>query len=129
MRKFVAALALLAAIALIATFPIRQSFASRAQLIQRVEPSAAADLFGDAGTPIGSPQMLIIDDASAFLPDVPGEARRVDETKLREKGIYPLQLQTVDYLIAWVRGGAGAAMGLFGLGWVLLGRRRKRDGG
>ena len=70
-----------------------------AQLIQRVEPSAVDALFADTtGTPIGSPQMLIINDPAAFIEGQgPEGSRLVNETYLRQNNIYPLQLVTVHF--------------------------------
>ncbi|WP_420594071.1 hypothetical protein [Deinococcus sp.] len=77
-----------------------------AQTIQllRPSPAAQADLFGDAaadepaGTKIGSPQVLIVRDQSAFLPGEGANGLRyVSETKLTELGLYPLQLKTVNF--------------------------------
>lgn len=94
----------------------RQSFAGRAQLVQRIqEDKAGAELFGDsAGTPIGSPQMLIIQDPGAFLPGE-GEngAKLVSQDYLDKNKIYPLQLQTVDFF-------ANTTMLTGGIGGVLL---------
>lgn len=103
---------------------VQVGLSGRAQLIQRVEVSEAASLFGDAGTMIGSPQKMIIEDKAAFLPgEGPEGARLVSENYLKEKGIYPLQLQTVEYLSQGVMLAGGASAFVFGLaGW--LARRR-----
>lgn len=81
-------------------------YGSQAQLVQLVRPdtAATADLFGAVegspgglpGTPIGSPQHLIIRSADAFLPGQgEGGVRYVSQTKLRDLGEYPLQQKTV----------------------------------
>lgn len=101
---------LIAGLALIA----KQSFGARAVLVQRVQvDKAGEDLFGDsANTPIGSPQRLIIQDKEAFLPgEGPDGAKLVSQNYLDEKGIYPLQMQTVDFMTT-VATVAGAVVGV-----------------
>jgi hypothetical protein len=99
--------------------------------VQRLEPSnsAISSLFGDGadgannasgggGTPIGSPQLLIIDDQAAFLPGTAvGGARLVSDTYLREKSIYPLQAKTVVFFRDIVVASALAAALVFGGLW------------
>lgn len=100
-------LAILAAVAGIATVPVERSYERKAVNIQRVERDASADLFGDVGTLIGSPQKLIIEDPKAFLEGKsPEGARYVSESYLREHKIYPLQLKTVSITASLVRTGA-----------------------
>ncbi|MCH8275250.1 MAG: hypothetical protein IH851_10715 [Armatimonadetes bacterium] len=116
----------LAVLTLVVTIPVYQSYASRAQLIQRVEVDEASFLLlGEPGTFIGSPQMMIIDDSGAFIEgEGPEGARLVNDIYLRENGIYPLQLKTVGFVMGlarWVSGGA-IALALGGL-WFL--RRRE----
>lgn len=109
----------------IATFPVRQSYAGRAEQIQLARPAdAAGALFDETHTPIGSPQAMIIDDRAAFL-EGSGEngARLANDDYLREKGIYPLQLQTVDFIAGLVRLG-GLLAGGVGIGLGLWLRRR-----
>jgi hypothetical protein len=91
-------LAVVAMVAFIASFPIRSIYEGRARLAQRIEQNNADSLFGSAGTPLGEPQLYIVDDPKAYL-EGRGDlgAARLDENYLKEKGIYPLQLQTVDY--------------------------------
>lgn len=105
------------------SFPVESNYASKAVLAQRVEPSEASSLFGEAGSKIGSPQRMIISDESVFLPGEEGGVRLIDEGKLKAKGIYPLQLQTVTYVLGLARIGAGIAfvVGLLGVWWT--GRR------
>jgi hypothetical protein len=127
MRKIGIGVAILAVLAMVGAFVTEQSFASRAVLAQRVERDETAELFGDAGTPIGSPQRLIIDDEGAFLPgEGEGGARLVSEKYLTEKGIYPLQLKTVSLISGIAKWGSGAGL-LVGLGLVGLGLRRQRS--
>ncbi|MDV6373588.1 hypothetical protein [Deinococcus arenicola] len=81
---------------------------SQAQPVQllRPAPAAQADLFGGgadvegpSGTRIGSPQSLIIRNQSVFLPETGADGLRyVDELKLTELGLYPLQFKTVRLL-------------------------------
>lgn len=118
--------AALAAAVLVGSAVAQASYARRAQLIQRVERSAGADLFDDAGSPIGSPQLLVIDDAKAFTGGRTQEgAAIVDEGYLKEHGIYPLQMQTVSFVAGNVRLGAIVGLAL-GLGGYALSRRRAR---
>ncbi len=75
------------------------TYAGRAKLIQRVEKNSGADLFGESGTPIGSPQRYIIDDPKAFTGKKTADgAEEVDEKYLRDNKIYPLQLQTIRFV-------------------------------
>jgi hypothetical protein len=87
----------------LATAPsIRDSYKSRAVLTQRVQiDQAGATLFGDGTTPIGSPQLMIIDDPKAIVgqPKSKDGPRQVDDAYLKTHGIYPLQLKTVDYTL------------------------------
>ncbi|GGK41047.1 hypothetical protein GCM10008955_38610 [Deinococcus malanensis] len=98
-----------------------------AQLVQRVEPadSASASLFGDAeeGTLIGSPQLLIMRDAAAFLPGTTeGGARLVSETYLKDHGIYPLQAKSVWFIRNLVLLAALVMFVLGGLIWLVTRR-------
>lgn len=98
-------LALTAAALALLVFLTGGWWSGQAQSIQLVRPdtAATASLFGNIGdettvpgTPIGSPQKLIIRSADSFLPGVgKGGVRYVDESKLRASGEYPLQQKTV----------------------------------
>jgi hypothetical protein len=73
---------------------------SRAVLAQRVDPHSPelAALLGEAGTPIGSPQRLVLFDDRVFLEgQTPDGARLVSEKFLMENNIYPLQWKTVEF--------------------------------
>lgn len=123
-------LAVLALIALLLSLSVGTLLLRDAALVQRVEPSAGASaLFGDAsgpGTPIGSPQRLIVRDPAAFLPgEAPGGVRYVSETYLRERGAYPLQAKTVEFVRLLAALGSGAALLLFGGLWWWAGRRAR----
>ncbi len=127
-HRFAVAIAVLSAIVLIATFPIESSYASRSRLVQRIKPSAESELFGDAGEKIGSPQELIVDDPSVFLTEpTPEGVAQVDENKLLEKKIYPLQLQTVRFVAGMTRMGAGVALVVGLLATYVLGRKRSNQ--
>lgn len=112
--KLLAKLSLIAAVLALAlaaaTFPVEASYASRAQLMQRMQKSAGDDLFGDQGTPIGSPQKFIVDDPKAILKEK-GEngITLLDENYLVKNSIHPLQMQTVSYVAGLVRMGGGVA--------------------
>jgi hypothetical protein len=120
----------IALLAVMIAVVVAASLTSRAVLVQRLEPSnsAISSLFGDGadgannasggGTPIGSPQLLIIDDQAAFLPGTAaGGARLVSDTYLREKSIYPLQAKTVVFFRDIVVASALAAALVFGGLW------------
>lgn len=119
-------LAVCALLGLVATFPLESSFASRAKKVQRVQIDAASSLFDEAGVPIGTPQEMIIDDPKAFLgkKDESG-AELVSENYLQEKGIYPLQLQTVRFLMGNARIGLGIGAVAFAVAGLLLVRKRR----
>ena len=103
---------------------------SQAQLIQRMTPYDAdiAALTGDVGTPIGEPQQMIITDQAAFLPGkLDSGARQVNDNYLKEKGIYPLQVKTVNYVAGLVRLAAASALvvGLIAFLWANSRLKRK----
>lgn len=111
--------AALGLIAILASFPVEASYRGKAVLAQRVEKDAGAALFdgSDAYRPIGSPQPMIIEDPKAFLPEPTQDGvRQVDEAYLKDKGIYPLQLKTVEFFTGNARLGGGIALVL---GWAL----------
>lgn len=116
MKKLFLVLAILSLIGFIATFPVQSSYQGKAKLIQRIEKSASADMFGDEGTPIGQPTEYIIDDPKAFLggPDDKG-IYKVDEGYLKQNNPHPLQLKSVDFLANIFRIGFGIAAVLAGL--------------
>ncbi|BDP43417.1 hypothetical protein DAETH_33860 (plasmid) [Deinococcus aetherius] len=122
LRRAAGLLALLALVALLLSFAVSALLTRDAALVQRVEPNAAASLFGEGdspGTPIGSPQLMIIRDPAAFLPGE-GEdgARLVSEVYLRERGLYPLQVKTVELVRNLVALGSGLAALVFGGLWL-----------
>jgi hypothetical protein len=72
------------------------SFTKRAKVYQRIERTKEAELFGEVGTKIGSPQALIIDDQKAILPEkLEDGTPLISENYLKENNIYPLQLKTI----------------------------------
>lgn len=100
----------------VASVSIESSYAAKAKLVQRMRIDEATSLFGDEGTPIGSPQKLIIDDSKAFNGKKTAEgAEIVDEGYLEKNKIYPLQMQTVAYVSGLVRIAGGVAFLLAGL--------------
>lgn len=120
--------AIAGALLAIATFPTESSFASRAKLVQRMRIDDASALFGDEGTPIGSPQRMIIDDAKAFTGKKTEEGAEIVDEGYREKNkIYPLQLQTVSYLAGLARLGGGAAFAIAGLVGFWARRRARKS--
>jgi hypothetical protein len=122
------ALSALGAIAFIGSFPVMSYYEGKAVLAQRVEKDEAGALFDDPYRNIGSPQQFVIDDPKAFLPEK-GEdgVALLSEDYLKEKGIYPTQLQSIRAIVNYSRMGAGA---LFVAGDVLLvfGLLRRRFG-
>lgn len=119
--------AALGILAILASFPVEASYRSKAVLAQRVEKDASAALFdgADAYRPIGSPQLLILEDPKAFLPE-PGRdgVKQVDEAYLKDKGIYPLQLKTVEFFTGNARLGGGIALVV---GWAVFFLMRRRS--
>ncbi|WP_102128435.1 hypothetical protein [Deinococcus planocerae] len=122
LRRVAGLLALLSLVALLLSFAVSAFLTRDVALVQRVEPNAAASLFGDAdspGTPIGSPQLLIVRDPAAFLPgEGEGGVRFVSEPYLRERGLYPLQVKTVELVRNLVALGSGLAALVFGGLWL-----------
>jgi len=103
-RALGAALIAVCVLALVSVPAVRDAYKTRAVLTQRVQVDAAgAALFGDGITPIGSPQLMIIDDPNAAvdLPNSKDGIRRVNDAYLQQHHIYPLQLKTVDYALHW----------------------------
>lgn len=117
--------ALIASVAmLVATFPIENSFRSRAKLVQLVRPNEQAALFGDVGEEIGSPARYVIDDQAAFLNQRSGSgAEYVSVTYLENRGIYPLQLQTVVFVAGTIRQATTIVAPLALIGWWWARRR------
>lgn len=121
-------IAVLSLVMLVGAFWQESALVGRAELTQRITPHEAsmAELLGEVGLPLGEPQRMIIDDASVVLPGKgPKGERLVDDTKMKEKGIYPLQEKTVRYVAGLVKMGAtaGAVLSL-GAAW-LIGRRSR----
>lgn len=125
--KFARALTVLAVIALVGTWVASALLESRAVLAQRVDPHPPdlALVLGEAGTPIGSPQRLLIFDDRAFLDGTaPDGARIVSEKYLQQNSIYPLQLKTVTFFRDACMIGFGVAALLFGVLWWRTSRPR-----
>ncbi|MFC3834724.1 MULTISPECIES: hypothetical protein [Deinococcus] len=131
-RSWFAGLAVLALALLAVTVVVAATYTRSATLVQLVQPAEAgtADLFGSAtgpGTPIGSPQVMIIRDQGAFLEgQTDSGARYVSDTYLRDNGIYPLQLKSVELIRTVVALSCAAAALLFAALWWLAGRRAVR---
>ena len=105
---------------------VRQSFAAKAVLTQRVQVDAVDKLFNDGPTPIGSPQKMIIDDTKAVVGTKDG-VRLVNDAYLQAHHIYPLQLKTVDFAVENARTGF---LILFILGWavfLLIYRKQRQE--
>jgi hypothetical protein len=98
----------------------RASLTSQAKLYQRIEKSAEAELFGELGTKIGTPQLMIISDPKAVLPDkLEDGTALLDETYLKENNVYPLQLKTVNET-SGIATLASIAVALVSLGLVVV---------
>ncbi len=115
--------AILASITVVLALGFGAWFESRAVNVQRIDPHPAdlAALLGEAGTPIGSPQRLLIFDEQAFVAGTsPDGAKMVSETYLLEKNIYPLQWKTLEFvrnIMVLVAGLVGVLA--LGLTWFL----------
>jgi hypothetical protein len=125
LRRLCQFLAAAALIGFLLTFVVYSRYASRAQLVQRIEYNETnALLLGEPGPPIGSPQRMIIDDPKAFLEgEGPGGARLVNDVYLRQQGIYPLQLQTVGFIAGLARLALAGLLAVSLAGWWLTSRR------
>lgn len=126
--RVVGAMAVLAILALIATFPIEQSYRSRAKLMQRAQVDADRQaLFGDGVVKIGEPQLMIVEDPKAVL-DGQGDRGAVllNEAYLKEKGIYPLQLVSIEFFTGMARMVAGGFLALVALGYGVARLRRRK---
>ncbi len=131
LRKFVnivgIAVAVVGLVGLAAAPVVRVTYKDRAVLTQRVQiDKAGASLFGDGTTPIGSPQLMIIDDPKAIVAQTGSEKqpRQVDDAYLKSHDIYPLQLKTVDFFVHWAQLGFIAATVVGAL--AAIGTRRKK---
>ena len=132
LKSLAALCAGLAAVALVAGLWLGAQ-AQPVQLLRPV-PVAQADLFGGeaaagepSGTRIGSPQALIIRNPSVFLPETGEDGLRyVDEQRLTELGLYPLQLKTVRLLSTLATLGFLALAAALWLGWRWTTRRAVR---
>lgn len=127
-RRIAGLLAALALVTLLASFGVSAVLTRDAALVQRVEPSAgAAALFGGnegPGTPVGSPQLMVIKDEKAFLPGTgAGGVRYVNDLYLREQGVYPLQVKTVHFMRNLVAASSAGALLLLTALWLWARRR------
>jgi hypothetical protein len=89
-------------------------YAARSGTYQLVKESETAALFGDAGEPIGTPQVYVVSDPSFVLDQEDGEGvRQLSLTRMEKAGSYPLQFKSVEAVLGYVRAG--------GIGVLLLG--------
>lgn len=113
-------------VALVASFVAERSYASQAKLVQRVlVDQAAFELFGETGTPIGEPELMIITDSKAFLGKKTDEgAEIVSEQYLKDHNVYPLQLKTVRYVAGLIRIASLVVLVLAAAGLLFVARKR-----
>lgn len=128
LRAFAIVVCFVCAVGLIMSIPILRFYQDRSAFVQRTQVDASADaLFGDSsGTPLGSPQILIIEDPKAFLPGTgAGGSKLVSENYLTVHKIYPLQLRTVKFYVFYTR--IGLLFGLLiSLAFILFSNRRPK---
>lgn len=121
LRPYLQIAMILGVVVVLASFVVTSFLTQGAVLAQRIEPSAAASLFSDAttpGTPIGTPQMMVIWDQAAFLEGTgEGDARFVSEKYLRDNNIYPLQVKTVEFFRNLIAAIAGLGVLVLGVLW------------
>ena len=127
-KKISMMMAALAVLGLFAAAIYQSNQESQATLIQRVKPydKDTAELLGEVGTPIGSPQKMIVSDQKAFLPGKGEQGQRfVSDDYLKAHDIYPMQAKTVGYVGGLVKLGL-AGVALVGLlaAWMLSRRER-----
>lgn len=115
------------------TYPVAANYEDSAKLIQLVKPSAESALFGDAGEPVGSPQLIVtkipLEAVISGGDDSAGAPMVVDQTYLEKNHIYPVQLQTVQFVLQNVRLASWIACSV--LFFILMGvqfRKRRRQG-
>lgn len=125
--KLARALTILALLTLLVTWAATLALEPRTSLAQRIDPHSPelAEALGELGTPIGSPQRLLIFDPQAYLPGASVDgARLVSERYLTENNLYPLQWKTVTFARDLVTIAASGGAVLLGLTWWWLARRR-----
>jgi hypothetical protein len=119
---------ILAIVAFVSAWAVSLFLESRAVLAQRVDPHPPdlAALLGEAGTPIGTPQRLVIFDQAAFMDGTnPDGSRLVNEQYLTRNNLYPLQWKTVEFFRNAFVIGSGIAGVLFALLWWNASRSRR----
>ena len=125
------ALLAMGAVGLVGSFVVPKALLSKARMIQRIKPYDAdtQTLTGDPGSPVGEPQLMVIDDDKAFLkgPDE-GGAMLVNDDYLKSKHIYPLQVKTINFVANLIRRGA-FAFALVGLALTLWCKKAGRARG
>jgi hypothetical protein len=99
---------------------------SKAVMAQRIKPHdpVIAELLGEVGTPIGSPQPIVLLDRSAVLDqEGPNGVVLLNDDKLAASRRYPLQRQTVWFVGSLVAEGAGASAFLSFVAYAFVRRR------
>ena len=120
-------LVIVSIVGLIGSLVVPNGYRDRAVYAQIIQVNAADALMGEAGTKIGSPKKLIIDDPKAFLPGEMDGAKLGSQNYLDTHKIYPLQLQTVEAVGSIATGVSIAAAIVFGLVALFATRRLKRQ--
>lgn len=106
---------LLMIVTALVTYPVISNYAGKAQLVQLVQPSEGADLFGDIGEFVGTPQMLVNEiPAEAILEGAgPNGSILVDSSYLEAHEISTQQLQTVVFIAESLRTATLIGAGVF----------------
>ena len=127
-QRILVSVATLSLITFGATFLVERAYQRKAQLIQRVEfDTTSAALLGEVGPMVGSPQMMIIEDPKAFIGgNGPMGSLLVNDLYLKSHQIYPLQLQTIAFVLRLTRQISLAMFAFASLGFSILISRGKR---
>jgi hypothetical protein len=126
LRNVFRALTVLALLVFVGAWLVYAWFAQGAVLAQRIEPyePTMAELLGEPGLELGSPQIFVIRDEGAFMEGTgEGGERFLNETYLTENGIYPLQLKEVAFWRNLVLLGSGVDFLVCEGLWLWLQRR------
>jgi hypothetical protein len=113
-------LAALCAAGFLLSFPVRANLEGQSAMIQVVRKDSAAGLFeGESSlVNVGTPQRAILTDTSVKVEGPDKALVYADAAAMDAKGIRPLQMKTVDFVVSNARIGLGAGFLVFlGLGF------------